>query len=136
ILLAAVASPAALAGPDPRLLPVAVVALAITPRVPDVKKPMPPPPPPSPPPKPPVIEVVFALDTTGSMGDLIGGAKQKIWSIANHIASGQPTPELRIGLVGYRDIGDAYVTKVYQLSGDLETVFKRLKSFRADGGGD
>lgn len=105
-------------------------------RIEEVRQPMPPPPPPSPPPKPPVIEVVFALDTTGSMGDLIGGAKQKIWSIANHIVSGQPTPEVRIGLVAYRDIGDAYVTKVHQLSGDLETVFKRLKAFRADGGND
>jgi hypothetical protein len=31
------------------------------------------------------IEVAFVLDTTGSMGDLIAGAKQKIWSIANTI---------------------------------------------------
>ena len=40
----------------------------------------------------PRVEVAFVLDTTGSMAGLIDGAKRKIWSIANQLASGQPTP--------------------------------------------
>src|SRR5436190_676656 len=52
----------------------------------------------------PRIEVCFVLDTTGSMGGLIEGAKQKIWSIANEMISAQPTPELKLGLIGYRDL--------------------------------
>ena len=48
---------------------------------------------------PPRIEAVFVLDTTGSMGGLIEGAKRKIWSIANEMASADPTPEIRIGLI-------------------------------------
>ena len=87
-------------------------------------------------PRAPRIEVVFALDTTGSMEGLIAGAKRKIWSIANFIAEAQPKPEVRIGLVGYRDLGDAYVTRFYDLSDDMDTVFKHLSSFRAEGGGD
>ena len=51
----------------------------------------------------PKIDVVFVLDTTGSMSGLIQTAKDKIWSIASTMASAQPTPEIRIGLVGYRD---------------------------------
>src|SRR5690242_13791509 len=86
--------------------------------------------------KKPKVEVVFCLDTTGSMGGLIDGAKQKIWSISNQIASGKPTPELKIGLVAYRDKGDAYVTKVYDLSDDLDAVHANLKTFQAQGGGD
>jgi len=43
--------------------------------------------------KKPKVEVVFCLDTTGSMGGLIEGAKQKIWSISNQIASGRPVPD-------------------------------------------
>jgi hypothetical protein len=82
------------------------------------------------------VEVVFCLDTTGSMGGLIEGAKQKIWSIANQIVVGTPTPELSIGLVGYRDYGDAYITEVYPLNDDLDQVFQDLMSFTADGGGD
>ena len=37
------------------------------------------------------------------MGGLIEGAKRKIWSIANEIASAKPTPKVRIGLLAYRD---------------------------------
>jgi hypothetical protein len=84
----------------------------------------------------PQVEVVFVLDTTGSMGGLIEGAKQKIWSIANQIVRGKPTPDLKIGLVGYRDYGDLYVTRMYPLNDDLDAVFENLMSFRADGGGD
>jgi Mg-chelatase subunit ChlD len=84
----------------------------------------------------PQVEVVFCLDTTGSMGGLIDGAKQKIWSISNQIASGKPTPQLKIGLVAYRDKTDAYVTKVFDLTDDLDAVHANLKTFQAQGGGD
>jgi hypothetical protein len=84
----------------------------------------------------PKVEVVFVLDTTGSMSGLIQGAKDKIWSIARHIVSGKPTPDVKIGLVAYRDVGDAYVTKAHGLTGDLDAVFEHLMGFRADGGGD
>jgi len=40
----------------------------------------------------PRVEVTFVLDSTGSMGGLIEGARQKIWSIANSIVSQKPTP--------------------------------------------
>jgi Mg-chelatase subunit ChlD len=84
----------------------------------------------------PKIEVVFVLDTTGSMGGLIQAAKEKIWSIASTMASAQPAPEIKMGLVAYRDRGDAYVTQVVDLSGDLDSMYARLMDFQADGGGD
>ena len=84
----------------------------------------------------PKIDVVFVLDTTGSMSGLIQTAKDKIWSIATTMASAQPTPEIRIGLVAYRDRGDRYVTKVVDLSDDLDSVYATLMDFQADGGGD
>ncbi len=82
------------------------------------------------------MEVVFVLDTTGSMSGMIAGAKQKIWAIANKLKSAQPTPELRFGLVGYRDRRDAYVTRVFGLSANLDDVYTNLYAFQADGGGD
>lgn len=84
----------------------------------------------------PRIQVVFALDTTGSMGGLIQGAKQKIWSIANQLASGNPRPEVEMGLVAYRDIGDDYVTRIEPLTEDLDQVYEHLMAFQAGGGGD
>jgi len=84
----------------------------------------------------PRVDVVFVLDTTGSMGGLIQTAKEKIWSIATTMASAQQTPEIRIGLVAYRDRGDSYVTKIVDLSDDLDSVYAALMDFEADGGGD
>ena len=84
----------------------------------------------------PAVEVIFVLDTTGSMGGLIAAAKEKIWSIANTLATADPAPTIRMGLVGYRDRGDRYVTTVTQLSDDLDAVYTQLMQYRADGGGD
>jgi Mg-chelatase subunit ChlD len=86
--------------------------------------------------KKPRVKVVFCLDTTSSMTHLIEGAKQKIWAIANQIASGKPTPELKIGLVAFRDRGDACITKVIDLNDDLDDIYGHLRGFKAEGGGD
>ena len=88
------------------------------------------------PPSRPKIDVVFVLDTTGSMGGLIQAAKEKVWSIASSMASAQPAPEIRMGLVAYRDRGDAYVTHVVDLSEDLDSMYATLIDFQAQGGGD
>jgi Mg-chelatase subunit ChlD len=82
------------------------------------------------------IEVVFVLDTTGSMGGLIDAAKEKIWSIASTLAQADAAPEIKIGLVAYRDRGDSYVTRVVDLSRDLDSMYAALMQFQADGGGD
>jgi Mg-chelatase subunit ChlD len=82
------------------------------------------------------VEVVFVLDTTGSMGGLIHAAKEKIWSIASTLAQAQQAPEISMGLVAYRDRGDAYVTKFVDLDKDLDSMYAKLMDFAADGGGD
>lgn len=82
------------------------------------------------------VEVVFVLDTTGSMGGLIHAAQEKIWSIASTLAQAQQAPEIAMGLVAYRDRGDAYVTEVVDLNRDLDSMYAKLMDFRAEGGGD
>ena len=82
------------------------------------------------------LEMVFVLDTTGSMGGLIEGAKQKIWSIVNDVMKTPAHPKVRIGLVAYRDHGDAYVTKTLPLTDDLDKVYSTLMEYQAQGGGD
>ncbi len=84
----------------------------------------------------PAVEVCFVLDTTGSMGGLIAGAKQKIWSIANDLTNADPAPILKIGLVAYRDRGDEYITKNFALTDDLDSIYENLMGFQAAGGGD
>jgi hypothetical protein len=82
------------------------------------------------------VDVVFAVDTTGSMGGLIEGAKRTVWSIATHIRDTDANADLRIGLVAYRDVGDDYVTRHFALTSDLDAVFTELSGYRAGGGGD
>jgi len=84
----------------------------------------------------PIIDVVFVLDTTSSMGGMIETAKEKIWSIANTMSSAQQAPDIRIGLVGFRDRGDKYVTRLIDLSSDIDSVYAALMDFEAQGGGD
>lgn len=84
----------------------------------------------------PHIDVVFVLDTTGSMSGLIEGAKQKIWSIATDILDTEVPADIRFGLVGYRDRGDAYVTRNYELTDDIHHIYGHLLDFKAQGGGD
>ncbi len=83
------------------------------------------------------VEVCFVLDSTGSMGGLIEGAKTKIWVIANEIIASKPKPKsIKLGLIAYRDKGDKYVTSVFDLTDDIDMVSKNLHGFSADGGGD
>jgi uncharacterized protein YegL len=97
-------------------------------------------------PQPPVIEkpsdggktleMVFVLDTTGSMGGLIDGAKQRVWGIINEVMQTPSHPSVRVGLVAYRDHGDQYVTQILPVTNDLDKVYTTLMDFHADGGGD
>ena len=84
----------------------------------------------------PTVEVAFVLDTTGSMGGLLEGAKRKIWSIATSVVDTNPDADIRIGLVAYRDIGDEYVTRTFDLTTDVQDIYANLLELRARGGGD
>ncbi|MCC8982412.1 vWA domain-containing protein [Bradyrhizobium acaciae] len=84
----------------------------------------------------PVVEIAFVLDTTGSMGGLIEGAKRKIWSIATAIVDSNPDADIRMGLIAYRDIGDEYVTKKVELTRDIQDLYANLLELKARGGGD
>ena len=59
----------------------------------------------------PRIDVVFLLDATGSMGDEIAVIKEKMREMISAIALGEPSPDVRFGIVAYRDRGDEYVTR-------------------------
>ncbi|NJN65616.1 MAG: VWA domain-containing protein [Chloroflexaceae bacterium] len=82
------------------------------------------------------LDILFLLDTTGSMGDELGRIQETIDSIAQRIDALTPRPILRFGLVAYRDREDAYVTRSYDFTPDVSSFRQQLNSFSADGGGD
>jgi len=86
--------------------------------------------------KVPRIDVVFAIDATGSMGDEIEVVKSKVSKMMQDIQAGTPQPEVRFGLVAYRDHQDSFVTKAYPLTAAVSTIQTSLQQIEAGGGGD
>jgi hypothetical protein len=82
------------------------------------------------------LDLLFLLDTTGSMGDELGRIQQTIGSIAQRIDGFTPRPQIRYGLVAYRDHGDDYVTRPVDFTSDLDTFRSALNVLSANGGGD
>ncbi|NTV64738.1 MAG: VWA domain-containing protein [Oscillochloris sp.] len=82
------------------------------------------------------LDLLFLLDTTGSMSDELGRIQQTIDSIAQRIDAFSPHPEIRYGMVAYRDIGDEYVTRPINFSTDLGQFRAALDELSAQGGGD
>ncbi|MCC6214956.1 MAG: VWA domain-containing protein [Polyangiaceae bacterium] len=80
------------------------------------------------------VDVAFVLDTTGSMSEEIEGVKATIRAVAERL-EGTGT-SVRIGLVEYKDRGDAYVTRAYPMTTDLDGFSDSVAAIRASGGGD
>jgi hypothetical protein len=85
---------------------------------------------------PVALDLVFLLDATGSMGDEIAEIKATVASIARRIEQlpGSTTP--RFGLVAFRDLGDDYVTRSWDFTGDVGQFGINLANVTAGGGGD
>ena len=84
----------------------------------------------------PRMDVVFLLDSTGSMGDEIDVVKAKIQEMISEIALGDPAPDVRFGIVTYRDRGDEYVARKFDLTRDIDRIIADLDGIEANGGGD
>ncbi len=84
----------------------------------------------------PRLDVVFVIDATGSMADEIDVVKQHIQAMMSRIRGGRPAPRVRFGLVAYRDHGDEFVNRVFDLAEDPGIVESAVRQLQADGGGD
>jgi hypothetical protein len=82
------------------------------------------------------LDLAFVLDTTGSMGDEIADLKQTIEAIHFQITHLSPQPDVRFGMVLYRDKGDDYRTQVHPFTADLLRFRSDLDEVEAGGGGD
>ena len=83
------------------------------------------------------IDMVIALDTSGSMSGLINSARQKLWDIVNEAARARPAPVLRVGLVTFGSQGssrDGFVVLQSKLTTDLDAIYDKLFSLRTNGG--
>lgn len=82
------------------------------------------------------LDVVFLLDSTGSMADEIAQLQTNILAISEQINQIPGNVDTRYGLVTYRDRGDAYVTIPYDFVSNVTEFQTSLMSVQAGGGGD
>jgi hypothetical protein len=82
------------------------------------------------------LDLAFAIDTTGSMGDELSYIKTELKDIVGRVAADYPGVSIRYGLVLYRDQGDEYVTRVYPFTANLDEFADHLAAQSASGGGD
>lgn len=82
------------------------------------------------------LDLAIVLDTTGSMGGEISRFQTTIDSIVERINALPQKPNLRLGLVAYRDQDEAYVTKVSDFTNSLGDFRRALDDLGAGGGGD
>ena len=87
-------------------------------------------------PQPLPVDILFVLDTTGSMGEEIERLRATLEIIYTNIAAVKPSPSIRFGLVLYRDKGDEYLTRKVAFTADLEAFQRVLDGLSAGGGGD
>ena len=84
------------------------------------------------------VDLVIALDVSGSMSGLIESAKQRLWDVVNELAQAQPQPDLRLAILTYGNpaygAGTGYVNVDMPFTRDLDAVMQTLFSFGTNGG--
>lgn len=82
------------------------------------------------------LDLVFMVDATGSMADEIDKLRDSLQGIVRDIAKLPSNPDICLGLVTYRDRGDEYFVRGWDLSNNVSAFQKVLDGVQANGGGD
>jgi len=84
------------------------------------------------------IDLVIALDVSGSMSGLIDSTKQRLWDVVNELAQANPQPDLRMAILTYGNPSygeqNGFVRIDMPFSRDLDAINDTLFSFTTNGG--
>ena len=88
-----------------------------------------------------IIDLMFVVDVTGSMGDELDYLKNEIADVVNKVALSNSTARINLALLFYRDHGDSEVFKYYDFtnvteSAGLAAQQAAISEQHASGGGD
>lgn len=86
--------------------------------------------------RPDFLDLVFVVDTTGSMGDELDWLTQDLSAVVRAAAARAPGVSIRYGLVLYKDEGDDYVVRNLGFTASLPEMQRRIAAQEAWGGGD
>lgn len=84
--------------------------------------------------EPPRLDIMFVIDTTGSMGDELGYLQTELSATIQSLPYDEGA--INLGLTFYRDIGDEYVVRAHGFTADVHTMQRTLRAESYDGGGD
>lgn len=82
------------------------------------------------------VEIVFAVDATGSMGDEISYLQAELMDVLSRLTATPIIDNLRTGAVFYRDHSDDYLVRKSDLTTDSKTTLTFIDNQSAGGGGD
>ena len=80
------------------------------------------------------VDLIFVIDTTGSMRDDIDEAKNSSHAVIASLLNSSSS--FRVAVVAYRDFDDEYVTKPYPFTSDDKVAQGYINALEVGGGGD
>ncbi|MBL7825459.1 MAG: carboxypeptidase regulatory-like domain-containing protein [Saprospiraceae bacterium] len=82
------------------------------------------------------VDIVWAVDATGSMGDELEYLKTELLDVIGRAQHKNPALNFKMGTSFYRDKGDEYIVKSSGLSPDIHKTVEFIQKQYAGGGGD
>jgi len=82
------------------------------------------------------LDISLIIDTTGSMGDEIAYLQAEFLTLSKTITMNHPEAAQRWSFVLYKDLGDAYVTQLFDFTSSTKDFSAHLAAVSAGGGGD
>lgn len=80
------------------------------------------------------VNVMFLIDTTGSMDTYINGVKDRAIEFADILSSNGA--QFKLGLIGFGDLGEKEKPSVYNFTDDVKKFQKQVKNIPRTYGGD
>lgn len=82
-----------------------------------------------------IIELMFVVDTTGSMGDELEYLKSEIMNVIEKV-NDETNATIYLALLFYRDLSDSYVTRYFDFTTNISSQLQNINKQIASGGGD
>lgn len=86
--------------------------------------------------RPKTLDLAFAIDVTGSMGDELRYVNSEVADIVQRIRASVPNTRVRVGAVFYKDRQDAQRLQMLQFTTDVAGFGRAMRRVSAGGGGD
>ncbi|MDA3846868.1 MAG: VWA domain-containing protein [Vallitaleaceae bacterium] len=83
------------------------------------------------------VDIMFVIDTTGSMADELAYLKKEIQNVVTEVQNQNANNlNIRLSINYYRDETDEYVVRSYPFTTDIDAVVEQIGNQWSDGGGD